>query len=160
MESIGAFCIRINSSRKVWTIFLCGAFLVGTVGASTSRCCSRQVRNLLPCATVLPQPNYWLSSRRGPPPGSGHGQTVLGHVGEQVVDYSSVPLPQILAEIPMEKEMDEGRKRTLGVIAAILACRKLSVLDGKPSPAREMAFRDSIDLAAEMMRRIWPSSKR
>ena len=49
----------------------------------------------------------------------------------------------------MENEMDEGRKRTLGVIAAIFACRKLSVLDGKPSPAREMAFRDSIDLAAE-----------
>ena len=54
----------------------------------------------------------------------------------------------------MEKETDEGRKRTLGVIAAIFACRKLSVLDGKPSPAREMAFRDSIDLAAEMMRWI------
>jgi hypothetical protein len=54
----------------------------------------------------------------------------------------------------MEKEMDEGRKRTLGVIAAIFACRKLSALDGKPSPAREMAFRDSIDLAVEMTRRI------
>ncbi len=26
----------------------------------------------------------------------------------------------------MEKEMDEGRKRTLGVIAAIFACRKLT----------------------------------
>jgi len=59
----------------------------------------------------------------------------------------------------MEKEIDEGRKRTLGVTAAIFACRKLAVLEGKPSPAREMAFRDSIDLAAEMMRRIvlrWP----
>ena len=32
----------------------------------------------------------------------------------------------------MEKELDEGRKRTLGVIAAIFACRKLSALDGKP----------------------------
>jgi hypothetical protein len=63
----------------------------------------------------------------------------------------------------MEKEMDEGRKRTLGVIAAIFVCRKLSTPDGKPSPAREMAFRDSIDLAVEMMRRIdsrWPSSER
>ena len=63
----------------------------------------------------------------------------------------------------MEKEMDEGRKRTLGVIAAVFACRKLSVLDGKPSPAREMAFRDSIDLAVEMMSRIdsrWPAAKR
>ena len=63
----------------------------------------------------------------------------------------------------MEKEMDEGRKRTLGVIAAIFACRNLSALDGKPSPAREMAFRDSIDLAAEMMRRIdarWPNGEK
>jgi hypothetical protein len=50
--------------------------------------------------------------------------------------------------------MDEGRKRTLGVIAAIFACRKMAALDGKPSPARETAFRDSIDLAVEMMRRI------
>jgi hypothetical protein len=62
----------------------------------------------------------------------------------------------------MEKEMDEGRKRTC-VIAAIFACRKLAALEGKPSPAREMAFRDSIDLASELMRRIdsrWPSSNR
>jgi hypothetical protein len=81
---------------------------------------------------------------------------------KEVVDCSSLPLPQILAETPMGKEMDEGRKRTLGVIAAIFACRKLSALDGKPSPAREMTFRDSIDLAVEMMRRIdsrGPSSK-
>ena len=59
--------------------------------------------------------------------------------------------------------MDEGRKRTLGVIAAIFVCRKLSVLEGKPSPAREMAFQDSIRLAEEMMKRIdarWPSTKR
>ena len=54
----------------------------------------------------------------------------------------------------MEKEMDEGRKRTLGVIAAIFACRKLSALDGKPSPAREMAFRDSIDLAVDAQDRF------
>jgi hypothetical protein len=63
----------------------------------------------------------------------------------------------------MEKETDEGRKRTLGAIAAIFAYRKLTALEGKPSPAPEMAFRDSIDLATEMMRRIdsrWPSSKR
>jgi hypothetical protein len=63
----------------------------------------------------------------------------------------------------MEEEIDEGRKRALGVIATIFACRKLATLEGKPSPVREMAFRDSIDLAVEMMRRIdsrWPSSKR
>ena len=62
----------------------------------------------------------------------------------------------------MEKEMDEGRKPTLGVIAAIFVCRKPSALEGKPSPAREMTFRDSIDSAAEMMRRIdsrWPSKR-
>jgi hypothetical protein len=29
----------------------------------------------------------------------------------------------------MEKEMDEGRKRTLGVIAAFFACRKLFALE-------------------------------
>jgi hypothetical protein len=44
----------------------------------------------------------------------------------------------------MEKEMDEGRKRALGVIAAIFACRKLAAPEGKPSPAREMAFRDAL----------------
>ena len=63
----------------------------------------------------------------------------------------------------MPNQIDEGRKRTLGVIAAIFACRKLTALDCRPSPAREIAFRDSIDLAEEMMRRIdsrWPSSKR
>jgi len=62
----------------------------------------------------------------------------------------------------MEKEMDEGRKRTLGVIAAIFACRKRAALEDKPLPGREMAIRDSIDLEAEMMRRIdfrWPSTK-
>jgi hypothetical protein len=53
----------------------------------------------------------------------------------------------------MEKEMDEGRKRTIGVIAAIFACRKLSALEDKPSPAREYAFRDSIQLAEELLRR-------
>jgi hypothetical protein len=41
----------------------------------------------------------------------------------------------------MEKEMDEGRKRTPGVI---FACRKLSALDGKPSPTREMAFETAL----------------
>ena len=41
--------------------------------------------------------------------------------------------------------MDEGRKRTLGVIAAIFICRKLDVLEGKSSPAREMAFKKKAD---------------
>lgn len=58
--------------------------------------------------------------------------------------------------------MDEGRKRTLGVIAAIFACRKLTGLDSRPSPARETIFYESIQLAEELLRRIdtrWPQSK-
>jgi hypothetical protein len=58
--------------------------------------------------------------------------------------------------------MDEARKRTLAVVASIFACRKLAALESKPSPAREMAFRDSIHLAEELMRRIdarWPQNK-
>jgi hypothetical protein len=55
--------------------------------------------------------------------------------------------------------VDEGRKRTLGVIAAIFACRKLAVLEARPSPAREAAFSDALSLAEDLMRRIdrrWP----
>jgi hypothetical protein len=41
-------------------------------------------------------------------------------VEEEVVDCSFLPSPQILAEeTQMEKEMDEDRKRALGVIATI-----------------------------------------
>ena len=56
--------------------------------------------------------------------------------------------------------MDEGRKRTLAVVAAIFLCRKLAALDGRPSPARLMAFKESLNLAEELMRRIderWPA---
>lgn len=63
----------------------------------------------------------------------------------------------------MSDQMDEGRKRTLGVVAAMFMCRKMAALEGRPSPVREIAFRDSIDLASELMRRIdqrWPASKR
>jgi hypothetical protein len=58
--------------------------------------------------------------------------------------------------------VDEGRKRTLAVVAAIFVCRKLVALSGKPSPARETAFRESIELAEELLRRIdrrWPPEK-
>jgi hypothetical protein len=57
--------------------------------------------------------------------------------------------------------MDESRKRTLAVIAAMFLCRKLSALEQRPSPARMMAFKESINLAEELMRRIderWPAS--
>ena len=54
----------------------------------------------------------------------------------------------------MSDSMDEVRKRTIAVVAGMFLCRKLAALDGRPSPAREMAFRDSIDLATELIRRI------
>jgi hypothetical protein len=59
--------------------------------------------------------------------------------------------------------MDEGRKRTLAVVAAIFACRKLAALEGRPSPQREIAFNESIGLAEELLRRIdkrWPNLPR
>jgi hypothetical protein len=36
----------------------------------------------------------------------------------------------------------------------MLLCRKLAALDARPSPAREMAFRDAIEMATELMRRV------
>jgi hypothetical protein len=56
--------------------------------------------------------------------------------------------------------MDEGRKKIIAIVAGMLLCRKLPVLLAKSSPAREMAFRESIDLAEELVRRIdkrWPT---
>jgi hypothetical protein len=58
--------------------------------------------------------------------------------------------------------VDEGRKRTLAVVSAIFACRKMAALEGRPSPARQMAFTESIELAEELLRRIdarWPRDK-
>ena len=48
--------------------------------------------------------------------------------------------------------MDEGRKRVLGVMAAILAARKLAQQDSaKPSPALNCAITDAITLAHRIM---------
>jgi hypothetical protein len=58
--------------------------------------------------------------------------------------------------------MDEGRKRTLGVIASIFLCRKLAALEGRPSPVRQTAFMESLELSEELMRRIdarWPANR-
>lgn len=55
--------------------------------------------------------------------------------------------------------MDEGRKKVIALVAGMLLCRRLPILLGKSSPARETAFRESIDLAEELVRRIdrrWP----
>jgi hypothetical protein len=50
--------------------------------------------------------------------------------------------------------MDEGRKKLIYLVAGMLLVRRLAGLDRKPSPAREGAFRDSIDNAVELWRRI------
>jgi hypothetical protein len=55
--------------------------------------------------------------------------------------------------------MDEGRKRVLLIAAAILAARRLTNWDGKPSPASECAISDAIALAARILAKIdrqWP----
>lgn len=55
--------------------------------------------------------------------------------------------------------MDEGRKRVLLIAASILAARKLSDWDGRPSPAFEAAVANAIAIAERIMSRIdarWP----
>jgi hypothetical protein len=49
---------------------------------------------------------------------------------------------------------DEARKKLIYLVAGMLLCRKLAALEGRPSPAREMAFRDAIETATELMRRV------
>ena len=51
--------------------------------------------------------------------------------------------------------MDENRKRILAIVAAIFLCRKLPA-EPKPSPARDAAFYDAIQLRGHRasMRRI------
>jgi hypothetical protein len=49
---------------------------------------------------------------------------------------------------------DEARKKLIYLASAMFLCRKLAALDGRPSPARELAFREAIDTATELMRRI------
>jgi hypothetical protein len=48
----------------------------------------------------------------------------------------------------------EARKKLIYLVAGMLLCRKLDALEGRPSPAREMAFRDAIETATELMRRV------
>jgi hypothetical protein len=59
--------------------------------------------------------------------------------------------------------MEEGRKRTLGIIAAILAARKLAQFDGTPKvPATIMAIENAVTWADRIMAAIdkeWPAGK-
>jgi len=51
--------------------------------------------------------------------------------------------------------MDEGRKRVIGIMAAILAARKLSQYDGRARvPATVCAISDAIRWAEEIMKEI------
>jgi hypothetical protein len=49
---------------------------------------------------------------------------------------------------------DDARKKLIYLASAMFLCRELAALDGRPSPARDVAFRDAIDTAAELMRRV------
>jgi hypothetical protein len=57
--------------------------------------------------------------------------------------------------------MDEGRKRVIGIMAAILAARKLAQYDGGTRVTSTVgAISDGITWAEEILRRIderWPS---
>jgi hypothetical protein len=50
--------------------------------------------------------------------------------------------------------MDEGKKKLIYLVAGMFLVRQLAGLDRRPSPARENAFRDAIDNAVELMRRV------
>ena len=51
--------------------------------------------------------------------------------------------------------MDEGRKRVIGIMAAILAARKLAQQDStRSSPASNCAIQDAIAFAGRIMRVI------
>jgi hypothetical protein len=50
--------------------------------------------------------------------------------------------------------MDDGRKKLIYLVAGMFLVRRLAGPDRRPSPARENAFRDAIDNAVELWRRI------
>jgi len=80
------------------------------------------------------------------------------------VSQVSVLVPgATLRELGLVSPMDEGRKRVLGIMAAILAARKLAQFDGGARvPATICAIDDSIRWAEEILRAIderWPSSR-
>jgi hypothetical protein len=58
------------------------------------------------------------------------------------------------------QSVDEGRKRVLGIMAAILAARKLPQLESTtPSPALHSIIADAVIFAERIMQRIdaeWP----
>jgi hypothetical protein len=67
---------------------------------------------------------------------------------------------RIKSETATLHSVDESRKRVLGIMASILAARKLANYDGgKRVPATRSAIADAIRWADEIMREIdsrWP----
>jgi hypothetical protein len=67
---------------------------------------------------------------------------------------------RIKSETATLRSVDESRKRVLGIMASILAARKLANYDGgKRVPATVSAIADAIPWADEIMREIdsrWP----
>jgi len=59
--------------------------------------------------------------------------------------------------------MDEGRKRVIGIMASILAARKLAQLEStKPCPALNAIIADAVIFAERIMQRIdsaFPSAR-
>jgi len=59
--------------------------------------------------------------------------------------------------------MDESRKRVIGIMAAILAARKLCQLEStRPSPALHSIIADAVIFAERILQRIdseWPMSR-
>ncbi|HTR68590.1 MAG TPA: hypothetical protein VMH85_22610 [Terriglobales bacterium] len=59
--------------------------------------------------------------------------------------------------------MDEGRKRVIGIMAAILAARKLCQYDGgRMVPATVSAISDAVRWAGEILKEIdrrWPAKE-
>jgi len=58
--------------------------------------------------------------------------------------------------------VDEGRKRVLLIAASILAARKLSDWDGRPSPAIDACIANAIMTAERILSkidRLWPAVK-
>jgi hypothetical protein len=50
--------------------------------------------------------------------------------------------------------MDEPRKRVLGIMAAIIASRRLAQLEFKPCPAFEATIANAIHAAERIMKKI------
>jgi len=62
---------------------------------------------------------------------------------------------RIKGESSILSSMDEGRKRVIGIMAAILAARKLAQQDStRSSPASNCAILDAITFAERIMRVI------